>query len=328
MPSAVRSLATWLQKQVCGQHMPRLGGDYFTTRASSMNLRTSKVIPDHVAHDDASQCSQKNARAQSYTFDHLDSILLQQIYGHTCSFHLFSSISSALHGKNIGVEVLVVAFRVCIWAAIAAWCLWVGTYDCKSSAFIPASIPAAIFCFCIEPSWLNGATLSLIEHGRIQRYSVLLRATTPVCFLTALIKVEWYAKMMPAWMPKLWLKGGDTLHFKGACLGHDAVRLEYLPVIPQSGSRLVGLSQLVVVCCGHIGRQVPEITERPLVSFVCGAFSIGVMEPERKLTSSFPSWKSPMFRCQNGSHLSKCWADTILSDDFTMHTDKHNEYTQ
>lgn len=120
MPSAVRSLATWLQKQVRGQHMPRLGGDYFTTRASSMNLRTSKVIPDHVAHDDASQCSQKNARAQSYTFDHLDSILLQQIYGHTCSFHLFSSISSALHGKNIGVEVLVVAFRVCIWAAIAA----------------------------------------------------------------------------------------------------------------------------------------------------------------------------------------------------------------
>lgn len=123
MPSAVRSLATWLQKQVCGQHgqhMPRLGGDYFTTRASSMNLRTSKVIPDHVAHDDASQCSQKNARAQSYTFDHLDSILLQQIYGHTCSFHLFSSISSALHGKNIGVEVLAVAFRVCIWAAMAA----------------------------------------------------------------------------------------------------------------------------------------------------------------------------------------------------------------
>ena len=81
----------------------------------------------------------------------------------------------------------------------------------------------------------------------------------------------------------------DTLHFKGACLGHDTVRLEYLPVIPQSGSWLVGLCQLVVVCRGHIGRQVPEITERPLVSFVCGAFSIGVMEPERKLTSSFPS---------------------------------------
>lgn len=55
---------------------------------------------------------------------------------------------------------------------------------------IPASIPAAIFCFCIEPSWLNGATLSLIGHGRIQRYSVLLRATTLVRFLTALIRLS------------------------------------------------------------------------------------------------------------------------------------------
>lgn len=126
------------------------------------------------------------------------------------SFHLSHLHCMTKTCKNIGVEVLVVAFRVCIWAAMAAWCLWVGTYDCKSSAFIPASIPAAIFCFCTEPSWLNGATLSLIGHGRIQRYSALLRATTPVCFLTALIMVEWYAKMMPAWMPKLWLQGGDT----------------------------------------------------------------------------------------------------------------------
>lgn len=35
-----------------------------------------------------------------------------------------------------------------------------------------------------------------------------------------------------------------------------------------------------------------------------------------------------MLRCQNGSHLSKRWADTILTDDFTMHADKHHEYTQ
>ncbi len=34
------------------------------------------------------------------------------------------------------------------------------------------------------------------------------------------------------------------------------------------------------------------------------------------------------FGWQNGSHLSKRWADTILSDDFTMQTDKHKEYTQ
>ena len=51
------------------------------------------------------------------------------------------------------------------------------------------------------------------------------------------------------------------------------MRLEYLPVIPQSGSRLVGLShELVVVCCGHIGRQVPEITERPLGEFCMWRF--------------------------------------------------------
>ncbi len=173
----------WLQEQLFGQNMPRLCGDAVTSLLPELaawifaHRKQFRIMWNTMTHRSVAKRMQV-PRATLW----LSQPCFNKHIGHTCHKHSWAPLCSfhLSHPHCMAKKTLELMFlwlrSVCAYGLqwqYDACGLWV-TMTAKNLqlSFTAASIPAAAVCFCTEPSWLNGATLTVIGHGRILRYSV------------------------------------------------------------------------------------------------------------------------------------------------------------